>query len=34
VSHIPDFGDAPTSSYGDAASLAGDTAFLMGDVHL
>jgi len=34
VSHIPDFGDALTSPYGDASSSAGDAAFLVGDVRL
>jgi len=30
VSHIPDFGDAPTSPYGDAAPPAGDAAPTLG----
>ncbi len=34
VSHIQDFGDATTSSTGDAASLAGDAGVGVGDAHL
>ncbi len=30
VSHIPDFGDVPTSLYGDLASSARDAVFLVG----
>jgi hypothetical protein len=33
VSHIQDFGDAPTSPYGDAASPVGDVAPKSGDAH-
>ncbi len=34
VSHIPDFGDTPTSPFADVRFPAGDTAFLVRDVHL
>jgi hypothetical protein len=34
VSHIPQFGDATTSSAGDAASPMGDVDVSAGDAHL
>jgi hypothetical protein len=34
VSHIQNFGDAPSSPSRDAACSAGDVAYSAGDVHL